>query len=227
MKLPISTKSSISTSRFEGREVRFTDVTAAGCFDGYGSVFGGPVDSYGDIILPGAFRATIAEHQAKGTMPIMLWSHNGDQPIGRWIEMKEDDYGLFLRGKINIQTERGREALEHLKHGDIAGLSIGGNVTGVDTPTPKGVRRAIRAFDLWEISVVSFPANQRARISGVKSLQTKSELIDLLREGGLSKAAAARVAAGGWSALGTDETGDLGDLAQAIMARTEELKSWK
>jgi len=208
-------------------EVRFSNMAASGLIEGYASAFGGPPDAYGDIIDPGAFRQTLAHHKADGTMPAMLWSHDMAQPIGRWTEMKEDDYGLFVRGNLNMGTERGRDALEHLKQRDVSGLSIGFVVAKGGSKLSLEGYRILTGLDLWEVSVVALPANQRARVSDVKSLQTKSELIDLLRDGGLSKAAAARVAAGGWPALGSDETGDLNDLAKAIQAQTEELKSWK
>lgn len=227
MKLPITTKSDVFERVSPPLEVRLAGLSASGLIEGYASAFGGPPDGYGDIIEPGAFMRSLAQHRADGTMPAMLWSHDHAHPIGRWTEMEEDDYGLLVRGNLNTQTDRGRNALEHLKQRDVSGLSIG------FAPAPDGAKhsgkgyRVLTDLELWEVSVVAFPANRRARVSSVKSLQTKTELIDLLREGGLSKSAAIRVAAGGWAALGSDETRELDDLVQAIRAQTEEMKSWK
>lgn len=227
MKLPISTKSSAVLWQSPPLEIRLSSATASGAIEGYASAFGGPPDDYGDIVEPGAFRATLAEHKAAGTMPAMLWCHDDALPVGKWTDMVEDDYGLLVRGNLNTRTERGRDALEHLRSRDITGLSIGYVVPAGGWKHSNEARRIITAAHLWEVSLVTIPANRRARITGVKSLQSKSELIDLLREGGLSKSAAIRVAAGGWTALGPDETRELDDLVQAIQAQTEEMKSWK
>jgi uncharacterized protein len=95
-------------------EMRFVGQDAAqGVISGHASIFvgqpGGEPDSYGDVIARSSFKGTIAAHSAAGTMPPMLWSHDPAHPVGRWIEMKEDERGLYVRGQLNLQTTAGRE----------------------------------------------------------------------------------------------------------------------
>jgi phage head maturation protease len=93
---------------------------AEGEIEGYASTFGGEPDSYGDIIAPGAFTASLIAHKAAGTVPVMLWSHDVKAPIGRWVELRQDDRGLYVKGQLNLETDRGRDAHAHLKAGDVA-----------------------------------------------------------------------------------------------------------
>ena len=166
-----------------------------------------------------------AQLKAEAIQPSMLWSHDPANPIGRWTSLREDATGLFVTGQLNLATSRGKDAYEHLKQGDVSGLSIGFFV-------PKGGRHSgekgssvLTEIELVEISVVSYPANRRARVAGVKSLNSKNDLVDMLRESGLSKSAAARVAAGGWPALaGTDHQKAI-DLAAEIERATALLRT--
>jgi HK97 family phage prohead protease len=130
---------------------------AQGLVTGYASVFGG-IDSYGDTILKGAFGASLAQHKANGSAPVMLWSHKADSPIGRWTEMSEDDRGLQVTGQINLKTTAGREAFEHLRAGDITGLSIGYRVGKGGSEFRDGINY-LKQVDLAEVSVVSVPAD--------------------------------------------------------------------
>lgn len=154
----------------------------SGEFEGYGSTFGGQPDSYGDVIAPGAYSESLAEHKAAGTMPKMFWQHDPSEPIGKWIEAVEDDKGLFLRGKLNMGVQRAREAYELLKAGDIDGLSIGYRIKEykVDTETQVWT---LEKLDLKEVSVVSIGANSNATISSVKSFKAATELTDKLKAG--------------------------------------------
>lgn len=176
---------------------RDPDNAGKGIVQGLASAFGGPPDSYGDIIAPGAFRRTISEHKSEGSMPLMLWSHDPSAPIGRWTEMKETDQGLFVRGQINLETSRGQDANAHIKAGDINGLSIGFYVGPNGKKAGENGTTIIVDCDLVEVSVVAMPANRRARIQ----LDSKRALEDLLQKSGLPRAAAVKLAAGGWPAL--------------------------
>ncbi|QCP86509.1 HK97 family phage prohead protease [Cereibacter sphaeroides] len=172
---------------------------------GYASTFAGAPDRHGDIVSAGAFSRTLKEHRAEGTMPAMLWAHQLEEPIGRWLRVEEDSKGLFVSGQLNLKTARGRDAYEHVRAGDVTGFSIG-------FVTPENGRRyfgkgafALDEVDLVEISVVSVPANTRARIAGVKHIGSKAEAVTFLRDAGLSKTAAQRFAAGGFPALVGDD----------------------
>lgn len=181
----------------EGREIRSFNlqVKAAedGTIEGYGSVFGNP-DSYDDVITPGAFAASIAEHRTNGTMPAMLWQHDSDDPIGVWTEISEDAKGLKLKGKLCLDTSCGKEAHALLKMGAINGLSIGfmSKQWAYDEETEV---RTLTEIELWEVSLVTFPANKKARVTNVKtadigSITTIRQAENNLREVGFSSDAA-------------------------------------
>lgn len=204
--------------------VKFAD-TERGVITGYGSTFGGTPDSYGDVIAPGAFARSLAEHKAAGTMPLLLWQHRAAEPIGRIAELKEDDHGLYLEGRLNLETTRGRDAHAHLVAKDVDSFSIGFFIAdGGQTRNADGTS-LLTDLDLAEVSVVSFPANRNARIQHAKSLESKSELVDLLREGGLSRTAAQRVAAGGWPALAGEDNRQALELARRVLQAVDDIRS--
>ena len=180
-------------------EVRAED--EAGRFSGYGAMFGN-TDSYGDVIERGAFTDTLKEWKARGKLPPMLLQHGGGffgggaddmLPIGKWLSMEENSKGLKVEGQLfALNTERGQYIHEGLKSGVLDGLSIGFIAREVrfgdeDKDEPA---RTLTDIDLWEVSVVTFPANDKARVSAAKSLSV-SELRELegrLRDAGLSRA---------------------------------------
>ena len=185
-------------------EFKLAGSEATGTFAGYASTFGGIPDSYGDIIAPGAFLASLAEHRQKGSLPAMLWAHQPDEPIGRWITLKEDSHGLAVEGKLTIGTKRGAEAYALMNDGAL-GLSVGFRVQP-DGARYQGSTRILKGVDLLEISPVAMPANSFARVTGVKSALSKPvnirEFEAALRDAcGLSVREAKRVASAGWPAL--------------------------
>lgn len=193
---------------------------ATGEVAGYGAVFGN-IDSYGERVMPGAFTASLAKHRAEGTTVKMLWQHRPEMPIGNWTDLREDSTGLFVKGQINPESSWGRDALASIADGNIDGLSIGYREVRA---TPDGVLSNLEVLDLYEISPVTFPANPLARLT------SKAELTDLLTKAGLSRAAAARVASGGFPALAS-ETGDDPDeidaLLQAVKHSTQRFRNSK
>jgi len=163
--------------------------SADGTIDGYGSVFD-VRDAYDDVIAPGAFVASLKAHKEAGTMPAMLWQHESDEPIGIWTEMSEDANGLRVKGMLALETVRGKEAHVLLKMGALNGLSIGfmSKQWAYDTETDI---RTLTEIDLWEVSLVTFPANEKARITNVKSAEEMAAPKDaerILRDAGFSKA---------------------------------------
>lgn len=204
---------------------------ASGRIEGYAATFGGEPDRHGDVITRGAFARTLREHRAQGTVPALLWAHQLEAPIGRWIELVEDDKGLRVVGQLNLASTAGREAFEHVQAGDATGLSIG-------FITPENGRRylgggvfALDNLDLVEVSITAVPANSRARITSAKSIASKAEAVEFLRGAGLSKAAAVRFAAGGFPALSRDdndvEDDSLQKLAAQIAAATAKLEGFQ
>ena len=141
------------------------DVSSAGVFEGYASMFGA-IDLGGDVVERGAFRDTLDKRGAAGVK--MLWQHNQSEPIGTWLSMTEDSRGLRVRGKLDLAVARAREALALLKSGALDGLSIGFR-TEKSAKNPSTGVRLLQKIDLWEISLVTFPMAPRARVTSVKT----------------------------------------------------------
>lgn len=158
-------------------------------FKGYASVWG-RVDSYGDTIVKGAFAEALKERR-----PMMLFGHNPGRVPGKWVDFGEDDKGLYMEGELTPGHSEAADHAASLKHGALNGLSIGGYT--IDGEMQKTGGRLIKKFDLYEVSLVSMPAEQEARIdtasvkATVDSFEKVSDFEDFLREAaGLSKVAA-------------------------------------
>lgn len=138
-----------------------------GFFCGYASVFH-LKDHHGEVITPNAFKNSLAQWKAHGGMPKLLWQHDQKQPIGIWHEIYEDDYGLFVKGQLLLDLQRAREAYALLKAGVIDGMSIG--FRPVKTQKYGNTQdHYIEEIDLQEISLVTFAANSRAKVTAVKA----------------------------------------------------------
>ncbi len=192
-------------------EVKFDSGAPAGTIEGYGAVFGN-IDSHGDVILKGAFRETIRESKKTGRWPAMLLQHGGffssdDQmPVGVWTAMEEDDTGLKMQGQMAVATTRGKDAYELLKmepRPALNGLSIGYRAKEFALGTkPTEPRRTLKKVELFEVSLVTFPSNDLARVSGVKAEgHDVRKLEAALRDAGLSRSEAKAVLAGGFKAI--------------------------
>jgi uncharacterized protein len=163
-----------------------------GEFTGYGSVFE-VVDSQGDKIAKGAFTKSLMSR-----MPKMLWQHDMGEPIGKWIEAREDAKGLYLKGKLSLGTARGRDAYALMKDGALDGLSIGFRVPSGGM-SREGNMRLLKEIDLWEVSLVTIPALSVAMVEGIKSGEfAEEDLEELLRRNGFSRTAAKAVVARGF-----------------------------
>jgi HK97 family phage prohead protease len=192
-------------------EVKALDET--GMFEGYGSVFD-VVDGWDDVVVKGAFEKSIAKKK-----PAMLWQHNSNQPIGVYTSVKEDDKGLRLEGKLLIEEiGQARETYALLKAGAINGLSIGYNALAWEHETRKDRQiRVLKEIDLWEISLVTFPANPKATVGSVKSIR---EAESYLRDAGLGRTEAkAVIAAVRDSALRDAEESDALKAAEGLMRK--------
>jgi len=179
----------------DGREVRSyaLEIRATGddgTVEGYGSVFG-VKDSYDDVIVKGAFAESLKAHKAEGTMPAMLWQHDSGEPIGVWTDMVEDTKGLRLKGQLALETTRGKEAHALLKMGALNGLSIGFMTKDAEYDRETEIR-TLKEVDLWEVSLVTFPANGKSRVTNVKAATDEvvapKDAERILRDAGFSKA---------------------------------------
>jgi len=160
-------------------------VEEGGEFFGYASTFNN-LDLGGDIVDPGAFKKTLQE--SKGKIPV-LDHHDPEKQIGWNLEAREDDFGLFVRGQLNLNVQLARERHSLMKQaaaiGGKTGLSIGFR-TIKETPDEGNRRiRHLKEIQLFEYSLVSFPMNPKAAVTQVKF---KRDLLAdfLMREIGLS-----------------------------------------
>jgi HK97 family phage prohead protease len=204
-------------------ELRFAPDGGSGEISGLAWSFS-VLDSAGTIIKPGAFTRSL---QRRG-VPSMLWQHDAAQPIGSWSDVREDRDGLRVKGTLNLETTQGREAYALAKQGALDGLSIGFAIPPGGQTREDG-NKVITEIDLWEISLVTFPANPAARITDVKSAPVLTGLPDLeklLRNAGLPKAAARRAAAGGWPALAKPDD-DFDDLLNQLKKFNQKVKELK
>lgn len=140
-----------------------------GVISGYASVFGN-VDSYGDIVVRGAFSRFLADLQASGKTIPVFYGHNMEDPkanIGRALELREDEHGLWFRAQLDLSGDTyGRVVYEQLKDGRLDSMSFGFSV--IDSKaTDAGYE--LRELELYEISVVPIPANKEALITEVKA----------------------------------------------------------
>ncbi len=186
--------------------LKIKSVTETGEFEGYGSVFG-VKDSYSDIVVPGAFQASLNEWREKGCLPAMLWQHQISEPVGVYTEMREDDTGLYVKGRLLIEDDPlSKRAHAHLKAGSLSGLSIGYILKDWEYDRNKGAF-LLKEIDLWEVSLVTFPSNDEARVSDVKSafargdIPSQKSIERVLRDVGLSRTQAKAFMADGYSAL--------------------------
>ncbi len=207
-------------------EKRQSDGSVVGAFEGLASVFGNK-DMVGDIVAPGAFRDSIRSPNAIK----MLWQHDSGQPIGVWKELRESDKGLEVRGNLLLSVQRGQEAHSLLKAGALDGLSIGFRIPKGGSAFDKvsGIR-TINKADLWEVSLVTFPANPKARVSRVKMLNdagqmpTPRELEAALRDMGFSRRQSRAFMAKGYAGL-DPEAAAAEELAERIHALTDDIRS--
>lgn len=224
--------------RMKSRDVGFKlkALKDSGEFEGYGSVFG-VKDSFNEVVEPGAFAESLVKHKREGTRPAMLWQHDPWSPIGVWDDLAEDAKGLYTKGRLLTDVQKGAEAHILLKAEAISGLSIGYRELEVE-PGRNGEPRRIKKLDLLEVSIVSFPANRRARVDAVKGEQLEElalkwealgravrdgeppatkDFEDLLREAGIPKALACAIAATGYAkACRSDSGSQASQLGTAI-----------
>jgi uncharacterized protein len=200
-------------------------IEADGTFSGYASLFG-QADLGRDVVERGAFAASLRRRGAAGIR--MLFQHDPAQPIGRWLTIREDEKGLFVKGKIARDAAKAREVLALMRDGALDGLSIGFRTVRARREAGTGLRRILEA-DLWEISIVTFPMLPGARVESVKGVPSARELERrLTRDAQLSRAQARAVIARGYAGLkGARDAaeGDGPDLAERVRQAAKTIQN--
>ncbi|AUU92111.1 TPA: HK97 family phage prohead protease [Kluyvera intermedia] len=198
------------TLSFDETEIKFTGDGNQGIFEGYASVFGN-VDSDGDIILPGAYKNTLTNRTRKVAM---FFNHRAwELPVGKWDAFQEDSKGLFVRGQLTPGHSGASDLKAAMEHGTVEGMSVGFAVNKDDYAlSPGGGRIYKNISDLREISVCTFPANELANVSAMKSIdgiETIRDVENWLRDSvGLTKTQAVGFIARFKSAVRSESEGD-------------------
>ena len=208
-------------------DVKASGDTKDGRFGGLGSVFGN-IDSYREIVAPGAFAESIERIKASGDPLVALWQHNREQPIGGFDMLSEGDIGLDVEGFLMVEEiTLAREAHALIKRRVVKGMSIGYYVQADSYDEKTGIR-TLTKLDLQEISIVTFPANEEALIDQVKqklaegTLPTIREFERSLREQGYSKSQAELIATRGFkhlAGLGDPGGGEISTALRDAIAR--------
>jgi len=211
-------------------ELKFADNAPSGVFEGYASVFG-VVDSHRDVMVPDAFKATIATMKARGFNVPMYIQHGvlggtDNKPVGVWESIEEDQKGLAVKGRLlGLETDIGRYNFDLVKGGALRGISIayrvpsGGATYGKTATEP---RRKLKQVDLGHIALVDNPSNHMSFVSDIKSIDeinTIREFEDALRNGTLppmSSREAKAFLADGFKALKSAR--DAGDESETVAA---------
>lgn len=182
------------------------DAAEVGAFSGYGSTFGN-VDQGKDKCMKGCFMESL-----KSGLPAMFWQHDPGEPIGEWTEVQEDGKGLKVSGKLWLGKgiPKAEQAYLMLKANGPKGLSIGYRTRNSTYDEKTGVRSLVQV-DLKEISVVSFPMNEKAKIVSIKSqltdgiVPTARDVEEILRDAGFSAKRAKAFMADGYKGIARDE----------------------
>ncbi len=213
------------------RETKFAPVDVQnikldGSFSGYASIFD-LVDQGNDKVAKGAFVNSLKNRKPNSVR--MLFQHDPDEPIGCWKKIKEDAKGLYVEGKITRGVRRSEEILELMREGALDGLSIGFKTKRARI-NPVTKIRTILAADLWEISIVTFPLLEEARIEMVKShsLRKLPSIREferwLTRDAGLSRREAKMTISNGFSTLHCKQDASVNEtLADKIRNATQLL----
>lgn len=215
----------VKTLAFEETEIKFSGDGRQGIFEGYASVFNN-TDSDGDIILPGAFKNALANQSRKVAM---FFNHKTwDLPVGKWDSLAEDDKGLYVRGQLTPGHSGATDLKAAMQHGTVDGMSVGFSVTKDDYSLGTSGRIFKNIAALREISVCTFPANELAGVSAMKSvdgIETIRDVENWLRDSvGLSKSQAVGLIARFKSAV-RSESGS-GENEAQINALLESIKSF-
>lgn len=212
------------TLAFDQAAIKFASGGAQGIFEGYASVFN-VVDGDGDIIEPGAFAQAL---KSQSRAVAMFFNHRRNEiPVGKWLDLAEDSTGLHVRGELTPGNPQSDALKAAMIHGTVGGMSVGFSAAKADVTAIATGYSFKNATRLSEISICTFPANEQATVSALKSMDTIESIRDaenwLRDSAGLSKSEAQAFIARIKSAVRSDSEG--GDESE-IAALLERLKTF-
>lgn len=182
------------------------EVSEKGQFSGYLSVFH-TIDSYKERVLPGAFDDSLADWKQKGRLPPILWQHSVRDPIGPFTKMDPDAKGLWTEGELLIDDiPMARQARVLMMKKVVTGMSIGFETVTEQWHKDQMVLDLVK-LNLWEGSIVTFPANIDAQVETVKhmlgegKMPSVREFEEVLRDVGFSQKQAKIIVGSGYAAL--------------------------
>ena len=151
-----------------------------GVVEGYAATFDRIPDSYGDVIRAGAFADSLKSWQEAGKPIPLLYGHLTDDPamnIGKVIEAHEDERGLFVRAEFDADNEKAQYVRKLVQEGRLYQFSFAYEILDAGEVTLDDGQKAyeLRKMNLFEVSLVQIPANQRAVVTGIKSGRRNSK----------------------------------------------------
>jgi HK97 family phage prohead protease len=144
------------------REIRAIGDDGEGIIEGYAAVWG-VVDGYNSRFQRGAFKKTLENRMDKIRV---LWNHNSEQPVGKLLDIKEDDHGLFVRAKLILTVNKAKETFDLIRGGAVDSLSFGFRT--IKDKYENGVQ-VITEVRLAEISPVVFEASASSVITEARA----------------------------------------------------------
>lgn len=197
------------------------EVDEEGHFSGYASVYN-VIDSYREVVVPGAFANTLRKWATRGRLPPALWQHRSSEPVGPFTKMVEDERGLYTEGQLLVKdVQRSREARAFMLSKTVDGMSIGFNSI-IEEYNSETKLLSLKEIDLWEVSIVTFPANTESLITEVKSMfdgnvPSIKEIEEVLRDAGFSRTQAKALVGHGYEGLLRDVEGQGKGIGQSVL----------
>jgi len=198
------------------------EVDEEGHFSGYASVYN-VIDAYREVVAPGAFANTLRKWQSRNRLPPALWQHRSAEPVGPFTKMVEDERGLYTEGQLLVKdVQRAREARALMQSKTVDGMSIGFNSV-VEEWNSDTKLLTLKEIDLWEVSIVTFPANQESLITEVRSMFVEGsapsikEIEEVLRDAGFSRSQAKALVGHGYAGLLRDVEGQSKGVGKPVL----------
>lgn len=206
------------------------EVDEEGHFAGYASVYN-VIDAYREVVAPGAFANTLRKWNTRGRLPPALWQHRSGEPVGPFTKMVEDERGLYTEGQLLVKdVQRAREARALMQSKTVDGLSIGFNSL-VEEWDKNTQLLTLKEIDLWEVSIVTFPANSESLITEVRSMFDGEnvpgikEIEEVLRDAGFSRTQAKALVGHGYVGLLRDVESQKKSTESVATKLIEDVKS--
>lgn len=162
----------VKTCQFDVKAAGEQDGTDAGEFEAVVATY--DLDSYGDKIIPGAFKDTLAEWKAKGDPIPVIWSHmsyDPDMHLGVVEDAEERDAGLWVRGRLDLDQPKAAQVYRLMKGRRVTQFSFAYDVLEGAWIEEKDADPyyELRKLKLYEVGPTLIGVNQETELLAVKS----------------------------------------------------------